>query len=183
MASDGRALTGRRVVMFPFPFGSHITQMLQLGELLRARGLGVTVLHTDFNAPDPTCHPELTFVSIRESLPADVVASPDMVEQMMGLNAACEAPFQAALAEELLARGGQQQAQRQGPREVACVVVDGQWYKMLGAATRVAVPALALRADGAATFLTMLATPRLVADGYLPVKGTFFDLRGKQETL
>jgi uncharacterized ParB-like nuclease family protein len=121
--------------------------------------------------------PELTFVSIRESLPADVVASPDMVEQMMGLNAACEAPFQAALAEEL-ARGVQQ-----GPREVACVVVDGQWYKMLGAATRVAVPALALRADGAATFLSMLATPRLLADGYLPVKGTFFDLHGTRNSV
>ncbi|XP_066393524.1 DIMBOA UDP-glucosyltransferase BX8-like [Miscanthus floridulus] len=169
MAGDGRAPTGRRVVMFPFPFGSHTTQMLQLGELLRARGLGVTVLHTDFNAPDPTCHPEITFVSIRESLPADVVASPDMVEQMIGLNAACEAPFQAALAEELLARGTTTGGQ-QGPREVACVVVDGQWYKMLGAATRVAVPALALRADGAATFLSMLDTPRLVADGYLPIK-------------
>lgn len=164
-AGDGRAPTGtgRRVVLFPFPFGSHIAQMLQLGELLRARGLGVTVLHTDFNTPDPAeCHPDLAFVSIRESLPADVVANPDMVEQMMALNAACEAPFQAALAEQLL------------PRDVACVVVDGQWYKMLGAATRVAVPALALRADGAATFLSMLATPRLLADGYLPVKGTFF---------
>jgi hypothetical protein len=57
------------------------------------------------------------------------------------------------------------------------VVVDGQWYKMLGAATRVAVPALALRSDSAATFLSMLATPRLVADGYLPVKGTLFYLR------
>jgi len=157
--------------MFPFPFGRHITQMLQLGELLRARGLGVTVLHTAFNAPDPTCHPELTFVSIRESLPADVVACPDMVEQMMALNAACEAQFQAALAEQL-ARGGHQALQ--GPGEVACVVVDGQWYKMLGAATHVAVPALALRADGAATFLSMLATPRLVADGNPPTKRTSF---------
>ncbi|OEL31370.1 UDP-glucose iridoid glucosyltransferase [Dichanthelium oligosanthes] len=157
MAGDGRSPTGRRVVMFPFPFGSHITPMLQLAGLLRARGLAVTVLHADLNAPDPARHPDFTFVSIRESLPDEVVSSPDMVEQMIGLNAACEAPFQAALAE--LVRGG-------GPREVACAVVDGQWYKMLGAATRAGVPALALRTDGAATFLTMLATPRLHADGY-----------------
>lgn len=165
---DGRAPSGLRVVMFPFPFWSHINQMLQLGKLLRARGLGVTMLHTDFNAPDPALHPDITFVSIRESLPAEVVANPDMVEQMMQLNAVCEAPFQAALAGELLARG----TTTGGPREVACVVVDGQWYKMLGAATRVAVPALVLRADGAATLLSMLATPRLRADGYLPIKGT-----------
>lgn len=163
---DGRAPSGLRVVMFPFPFWTHINQMLQLGKLLRARGLGVTMLHTDFNAPDPALHPDITFVSIRESLPAEVVANPDMVEQMMQLNAVCEAPFQAALAGELLARG----TTTGGPREVACVVVDGQWYKMLGAATRVAVPALVLRADGAATLLSMLATPRLHADGYLPIK-------------
>uniref|UniRef100_A0A0D3GP29 UDP-glycosyltransferases domain-containing protein n=1 Tax=Oryza barthii TaxID=65489 RepID=A0A0D3GP29_9ORYZ len=34
----------RRVVMFPFPFRSHIAPMLQLAELLRGRGLAVTVV-------------------------------------------------------------------------------------------------------------------------------------------
>ncbi|TVU39879.1 hypothetical protein EJB05_13323, partial [Eragrostis curvula] len=161
-AVDGRSPTGRRVVMFPFPFPSHITPMLQLAGLLRARGLAVTLLHTDFNAPDSALHPEFTFVSIRESLPRDVVDNADMVEQMMGLNAACEAPFQASLGELLLLHG---------QRAICAVVVDGQWYAMLGAAKRTGVPALAMRADGAATFLSMLATPRLRAAGYLPVKG------------
>ncbi|XP_062186574.1 DIMBOA UDP-glucosyltransferase BX8-like [Phragmites australis] len=162
MADDGRAPTSRRVVMFPLPFRSHITPMLQLAGLLRARGLGVTVLHTDFNAPDAAQHPEFTFVSIRESLPEEVVAAnADMVEQMVGLNTACEAPFQAALRGLL---------HRQEPRDVACVVVDGQWYAMLGAARRAGVPALVLRADSAATFLSMLATPRLCAAGYFPIE-------------
>ncbi|KAL6638982.1 hypothetical protein ACP70R_022712 [Stipagrostis hirtigluma subsp. patula] len=167
MAGDGRAPTaGRRVVLFPFPFRSHITPMLQLAELLRARGLAVTVLHADLNAPDPARHPELAFVSIGESLPDEVAAGDaDIVEQMVGLNAACEAPFQAALAE--LVRRPQQE-----PRgDVACAVVDGQWYAMLAAARRVGVPALALRSDSAATLLSMLATPRLRAAGYVPVEG------------
>ncbi|PAN10235.1 hypothetical protein PAHAL_2G080700 [Panicum hallii] len=160
MAGDWRSPIGRRVVLFPFPSGSHITPMLQLAGLLRARGLGVTVLHADFNAPDPARHPELAFVSIRESLPDEVAASPDQAERMMGLNAACEAPFQAAL-EELVRRGG-------GP--VACAVVDGQWYGMLGAARRAGVPALALGAGSAAAFLAMLAAPRPRADGYVPIE-------------
>ncbi|KAK3124857.1 hypothetical protein QOZ80_7BG0594830 [Eleusine coracana subsp. coracana] len=166
MAGEGRSPTGHRVVMFPFPSPSHITPMLQLAGLLRARGLDVTVLHADFNAPDPARHPEFTFVSIRENLPREVVYNADMVEQMIGFNAACEAPFQAALEALLL--------QEDEPR-VCAVVVDGQWYAMLGAAKRAGVPALAMRADGAATFLSMLATPRLRADGYVPIEGERLD--------
>jgi len=142
----------------------HITPMLQLAGLLRARGLGVTVLHADLNAPDPARHPELAFVSIRESLPDEVAAAgPDPAERMLGLNAACEAPFQAAL-EELV---------RRGDEPVACAVVDGQWYRMLGTARRAGVPELALGADSAAAFLAMLAATRPRADGHAPAEGTF----------
>ncbi|KAB8104897.1 hypothetical protein EE612_038134 [Oryza sativa] len=88
----------RRVVMFPFPFRSHIAPMLQLAELLRGRGLAVTVVRTTFNAPDAARHPELIFVPIHERLP-DAATDPgtDLVEQMLALNAACEAPFREAL--------------------------------------------------------------------------------------
>ncbi|EEC81786.1 hypothetical protein OsI_25491 [Oryza sativa Indica Group] len=87
-----------RVVMFPFPFRSHIAPMLQFAELLRGRGLAVTVVRTTFNAPDAARHPELTFVPIHERLP-DAATDPgtDLVEQMLALNAACEAPFREAL--------------------------------------------------------------------------------------
>uniref|UniRef100_J3MJP6 Glucosyltransferase n=1 Tax=Oryza brachyantha TaxID=4533 RepID=J3MJP6_ORYBR len=68
-AVHGRSHPPRRVVMFPFPFPSHIAPMLQLAELLRARGLAVTVVHTSFNAPDSAGHPELTFVPMHERLP------------------------------------------------------------------------------------------------------------------
>ena len=166
MAGDERSPTGRRVVLFPFPSESHTTPMLQLAGLLRARGLGVTVLHADLNAPDPARHPGLAFVSIGESLPDEIASSPDLAERVMSLNTACEAPFQAAL-EDLVRRGGV------GGEPVACAVVDGQWYRMLGAARRAGVPALALGADSAAAFLAMLAATRPRADGHAPVQGTF----------
>ncbi|CAD6220532.1 unnamed protein product [Miscanthus lutarioriparius] len=134
----------QRIVLFPLPFQGHISPMLQLAALLHARGLAVTVLHTGFNAPDPTRHPtEFTFVPIHESFPAELLA----------LNAACEAPFRESLA-SLLLRGGQDQ-------DVACAVVDGQCYSALRAAHQLGVPALALRTDSAATFRSMLAYPRL----------------------
>jgi hypothetical protein len=128
--------------------------------------LAVTVLHTDFNAPDPARHPELAFVPIHETLP-DEAASPetDIVAQLLALNGACEAPFREALASLLLG---------QRPPDVACVVVDGQWYTALGAASGLGEPVLALRTDSAATFRSMLALPLLRDVGYIPIKGTYY---------
>ncbi|XP_044400788.1 DIMBOA UDP-glucosyltransferase BX8-like [Triticum aestivum] len=150
----------RRVVLFPLPFQGHLSPMLQLAELLRARGLAVTVLHTDFNAPDPARHPELAFVSIHEALPHEATSpDADIVAQLLALNSGCEAPFREALASLLLLR-----------EDVACVVVDGQWYAALGAAGALGVPVLALRTDSAATFGSLLAFPRLRDAGYVPIK-------------
>ena len=53
----------------------------------------------------------------------------------------------------------------------ASVVVDGQWYAALGAASGLDMPVLALRTDSAATFRTILAFPRLRDAGYIPIKG------------
>ncbi|CAD6226236.1 unnamed protein product [Miscanthus lutarioriparius] len=144
----------RRIVLFPLPFQGHMNPMLQLATLLHGRGLAVTVLHTGFNAPDPTRHPaEFTFVPIHESFPAEVTSpGADIATQLLALNAACEAPFREALA-SLLLRGQDQ--------DVACAVVDGQCYSALRAAHQLGVPALALRTDSAATFRSMLAYPRL----------------------
>ena len=155
----------RRVVLFSLPFHGHLNPMLKLAALLRARGLAVTVLHTCFNAPDPARHhPELAFVPIHETLP-DEATSPDsdILRKLLALNAACEAPFRAALA-SLLLRGG-------GRQDVACAVVDGQCYAAMRAAGELGVPALALRTDSAAAFRNMLAWPRLRDAGYVPIKG------------
>ncbi|TVU39877.1 hypothetical protein EJB05_13320, partial [Eragrostis curvula] len=118
----------------------------------------VTVLHTDFNDPDPARHPEFTFVSIRESLPRDVIDNAGMVEQMMGLNAACETPFQAALEEVLHLQGHRA---RSAP-----------WWSP---PTRRAVVRHAGRgqARGRRRHVPqhgMLATPRLRDAGYVPVR-------------
>ena len=156
----------RRVVLFSLPFHGHLNLMLKLTALLQARGLGVTVLHTCFNAPDPARHPELAFVPIREAFPAEVTSpGADIARQLQALNAASEAPFREALASLLRGGGGGHR------RDVACAVVDGQCYAALRAATQLGVPALALRTDSAATFRSLLAYPRLRDAGYVPVAG------------
>ncbi|KAF0908931.1 hypothetical protein E2562_030227 [Oryza meyeriana var. granulata] len=82
---------------------------------------------------------------------------------MLALNAACEAPFREAL--RWVVRCGQVGRWR----EVACLVVDGQWYAALTAATEVGVAALALLIDSAATLHCMLSYSRLLSSGYLPI--------------
>ncbi|PAN10250.1 hypothetical protein PAHAL_2G081700 [Panicum hallii] len=161
----GDGVRRRRVVLFSLPFQGHLNPMLKLAALLRARGLGVTVLHTGFNAPDPARHPEVDFVPIHETLP-DEATSPDsdILRKLLALNAACEAPFRAALASLLRGGGG---GHRQ---DVACAVVDGQCYAAMGAAAQLGVPALALRTDSAAAFRNMLACPRLRDACYIPIK-------------
>uniref|UniRef100_A0A0E0MT93 Histone deacetylase domain-containing protein n=1 Tax=Oryza rufipogon TaxID=4529 RepID=A0A0E0MT93_ORYRU len=71
LVNGGSGSHRRRIVMFLFPFRSHIAPMLQLAELLRDRGLTVNVVHTTFNSPNATRHPKLTFVPMHERPPPD----------------------------------------------------------------------------------------------------------------
>jgi UDP-N-acetylglucosamine:LPS N-acetylglucosamine transferase len=162
---EGGVHRRRVVVLFSLPFQGHLNPTLKLAALLRARGLAVTVLHTDFNAPDPARHPELAFVPIHEAPLPDAAVSPDsdILAKLLALNAAVAAPFRKALASLKDA--------------VACAVVDGQCYAAMDAASRLGVPVLALRTDSAASLRNMLAMPRLRDAGYLSFKGkrvTFF---------
>ncbi|CAL5089557.1 unnamed protein product [Urochloa decumbens] len=174
--SNGVRRRRRRVVLFSLPFQGHLNPTLKLAALLHAGGLAVTVLHTDFNAPDPARHhPELTFVPIHETPLPDAAVSPDsdILAKLLALNAACAAPFRDALASLLLCSGGHD--------DVACAVVDGQCYAAMRAAGELGVPVLALRTDSAAALRNMLAIPRLRDAGYclLPIKVANVDAEEK----
>nr|CAB3452460.1 unnamed protein product [Digitaria exilis] len=158
----------RVVVLFSLPFQGHLNPMLKLASLLAARGLGVTVLHTDFNAPDPARHPVgLAFAPIHETLPGEAT-SPDshILTKLLVLNAACDAPFRNTLASLL-----RDHHRDDDGGDVACAVVDGQCFAAMRAAGELGVPVLALRTDSAASFRNMLAIPRLRDAGYIPIKG------------
>uniref|UniRef100_A0A0D9WXN2 Uncharacterized protein n=1 Tax=Leersia perrieri TaxID=77586 RepID=A0A0D9WXN2_9ORYZ len=91
----------RRVVLFPLPYQGHLSPIFQLTALLRDRGLAVSILHTNLNAPDPARHPpDIAFVPIHESLAEkeEEGAELDLVSRFLVIDAACEAPFRTALA-------------------------------------------------------------------------------------
>ncbi|KAL5580891.1 hypothetical protein UlMin_013333 [Ulmus minor] len=51
----------RLVVLVPCPFQGHISPMLQLGDMLHSKGFSITIVHANFNSPNPQNHSHFTF--------------------------------------------------------------------------------------------------------------------------
>ncbi|XP_037462708.1 DIMBOA UDP-glucosyltransferase BX8-like [Triticum dicoccoides] len=161
----------RRVLMFPLPFQGHINPMLQLADVLHGPGLAVTILHyTGFrNTLDPALRPEFGFVAVPDGVPADVVASGNVVSMIVAMNTAMEASvaFRDVLAGERMPRA-------------ACLFVDSSLFGAQKAAEELGLPTIALRTGSAACFNCILAYPMLHQNGYLPPEGSQLDMPVKE---
>ncbi|CAD6220536.1 unnamed protein product [Miscanthus lutarioriparius] len=166
-ASNGRRSSRRRprrVLMFPLPFQGHINPMLQLGNVLHARGLAVTVLHTRLNALDPARrHPEFQFVPVLDGVPAHVAASGNVIDIIEAMNAAMEADGAAALRAVL-----ESVVADEARPPAACIVFDANLLAVPRAAEAVGLRTLVLRTASAACLGCFLAYPMLHQKGYLP---------------
>uniref|UniRef100_A0ACD5WFN9 Uncharacterized protein n=1 Tax=Avena sativa TaxID=4498 RepID=A0ACD5WFN9_AVESA len=162
MASvNGDSRRARRVLVFPLPFQGHINPMMQLADVLHSRGLGVTVLHTRFNALDPALHPEYAFVAVPDGIPADVAASGSIISIILAMNAAMEA---SGAVHDVLAS-----VLADGPA-AACLFIDANLLAVQKVAAALGLPTMVLRTGSAACFSCFLAYPMLHQKGYLPPK-------------
>nr|CAB3456161.1 unnamed protein product [Digitaria exilis] len=154
-----RRRAAARVVVFPLPFQGHITPALQLAGALHARGeLAVTILHTAFNAPDPTRHPGFSFVSVPDAVPEAITGGG--IAKILALNAAMEASghVRAALA-SLMA---------EAEPKLACLIMDSTLTAAQKAAAGLGLPTLVLHTGGAACFRLFRSYDMLHDKGYLP---------------
>ncbi|BAT00772.1 Os07g0241600 [Oryza sativa Japonica Group] len=156
----------RRVLVFPLPFQGHTNPMLQLAGALHGRGgLCVTVLHTRFNALDPSRHPELAFVEVADGIPPDVAARGRVAEIILAMNAAMEATEDESGAaspsniREVLASVV---AAGEGQPSVACLVIDSHLLAVQKAAAGLGIPTLVLRTGSAACLRCYLAYDMLL---------------------
>jgi hypothetical protein len=78
MEEKGRRRRRVRVVLVPFPFQGHINPMLQLGSILHSNGFSITVVHAQYNSPDPSTHPDFSFVPL-----PDTSSSPDFTAEVV----------------------------------------------------------------------------------------------------
>ncbi|KAI6676270.1 hypothetical protein NL676_037066 [Syzygium grande] len=141
--------------------------MLQLGRILYARGFSITVLHTNFRAPDPSSHPHFTFRSITDGLDRSEASMSDIPGLISLLNARCASPFEECLREMMSLQGGEEVP-------VACLISDSLFGFTCGVAKRLKVRALMLRTGSAASLYVYTIYPVLKEKGYVPIHGKAF---------
>ena len=153
-----------RVVLVPPPFQGHITPMLQLGAILHSKGFSITVAHAEFNAPDSSKHPEFFFLPLSDNV-SDIDSSFwNLLVVITAINVNCKEPLQRYLV---------QMMEKQEPHDqVCCIIYDSIMYFTDAVANHMKLPSIILRTTSAFNFVAWHATPRLLAEGYIPLPGT-----------
>ncbi|KAI7751471.1 hypothetical protein M8C21_020119 [Ambrosia artemisiifolia] len=109
----------RRLVLFPLPLQGHINPMLQLANILYTKGFKITIIHTNFNSPNPSNYPQFTFKSISDGLSKSKDKSLNLETSnhvINFMNKSCIDPFAACLAKLLEVE------------PVACLISDALWH-------------------------------------------------------
>lgn len=150
---------GRRVILFPLPLQGHINPMLQLASILYSQGFSITIIHTNFNSPNPSNYPHFSFNSISESLWESEVSTEDTISLLTVLNDKCVVPFQDCLA-KLISNGDQEEP-------VACLITDAIWHFAQTVADTLRLPRIVLRTSSISSFLAFSAFQILLEKGYL----------------
>lgn len=149
------------LVLFPVPLQGHINPMLQLANILHAKGFSITIIHTQFNSPTKSKHPHFTFLPISDGLSKTEISREDVIPLLTLLNTNCVAPFRDCLA-GLLADG-----------PIACLITDAILHFSQSVADGFGLPRIVLRTSSISSFLVFAALP-VIHEKYLPKQGVGF---------
>jgi hypothetical protein len=148
-----------RVVLVPCPFQGHLNPMLQLGSILHSNGFSITVVHAQYNSPNPSNHPDFSFLSLPDTSSDPNILACGLIALVFHLNAVCKARFRECLAEV------------GSDDEIACIIYDEFMYFSEETAKDLNLPSIILRTASASTFLTRTALFNLKAEGHIPFPG------------
>ncbi|XP_059430989.1 UDP-glycosyltransferase 76E2-like [Corylus avellana] len=151
----------RRVVLVPAPFQGHINPMLQLGSILHSNGFSITVVHAQYNSPDPSTHPDFSFLPLPDSSSDHNILAADGVGFVLELNAKCKARFPECLAQVMTQLGSDDD-------RIACIIHDEFMYFSQETAKDLKLPSIVLRTASASNFFARDALFQLKAEGHLP---------------
>ncbi|XVE69323.1 hypothetical protein DITRI_Ditri09bG0143200 [Diplodiscus trichospermus] len=158
-------MKGRGVILFPMPFQGHINPMLQLASILHAKGFSITIIHTQFNSPNPSNFPHFRFCSIPDGLSENHAVPSDInniVTFLMILNSNCAIPFRDCLA-QLLSVNSED--------HIACLITDALWHFTQAVADGFKLPRIVLRTNSVSYFLVLTSMPPFLREkGYFPVQ-------------
>ncbi|KAF5770988.1 putative cytokinin 7-beta-glucosyltransferase [Helianthus annuus] len=161
-------LQSRRIILFPLPFQGHINPMLQLANILHTRGFKITIIHAEYNSPNPSNYPHFTFKPIKDHLSKVAHEYPtnrDGTYFVRYLNKSCVDSFTDCLA-GLLTEPGEER--------VACVITDACFYFTQAVADDMKLPRIVLRTSSLGCNLAYEALPFYSKTGsfYLTKQGS-----------
>ncbi|KAI3956255.1 hypothetical protein MKW92_019655 [Papaver armeniacum] len=166
----------RRLVLFPCPYlQGHINPMLQLATLLHSKGFSITIIHTRFNAPNPSDYPHFHFAPISSSSPdSDIVdqfhlqhSTSDIIAFVSAINVKFVNPFRDCLIH--LLSSSSNEANNNGDT-IACVITDALMHFTQDVANNLHIPRIVLRTSSPTSFVAFAAYPLLLQMGYLPIQ-------------
>jgi hypothetical protein len=138
--------------------------MLQLGSILHSNGFSITVVHAQYNSPDPSSHPDFSFLSLPDTS-TPVFLTGKIMASVVQLNPNCKARFQDCLAEAM-----RQQGSDDG---IARTIHDEMMYFSQAAAKDLELRSIVLRTASAAHFLPRTDLIQLKTEGHIPFPGTY----------
>ncbi|XVF05417.1 hypothetical protein REPUB_Repub05bG0170100 [Reevesia pubescens] len=148
-----------RLVLVLYPFQGHINPMLQLATILHSKGFSITIVHPEFNSPNPSNHPEFTFRSIPDKLIESNVSLADFTTLLLTLNRNCLAPFQQYMNQILLEKDSIND-------HVAGIIYDTLSYFAQSVADDLRLPGISVRTSAAASMLVFAVVPNPDGKGY-----------------
>ncbi|KAL2333314.1 hypothetical protein Fmac_014527 [Flemingia macrophylla] len=154
MQQEAVQRNGGRLLLIPFPLQGHINPMLHLAQILHSKGFSITIIHTTFNAPNPSNYPHFTFCSIQQPLSQ----TQDFLDFLLDLNVKCTTPFHDCVTKIL------------SQEPVACLISDAICYFTQDVADTLRLPRIVLRTGALSSFLAFAAFPLLRQKGYIPIQ-------------
>nr|XP_043638222.1 UDP-glucose iridoid glucosyltransferase-like [Erigeron canadensis] len=161
---DGRT-RGKPLVLVASPFQGHMTPMLQLGSVLHSKGFSITIVHTKLNSPDPSNHPEFTFLPLFDNFLA-IDASANFTKFCEVLNNNCKMQLQDHLTRKI--KEGKEANDEMNQR--ITIIHDNIMYFVEEVASNLNLPSIVFRSSSASYMPAFLALPKLHAQGQLPVQ-------------
>ncbi|XWS74069.1 hypothetical protein CRYUN_Cryun02cG0183700 [Craigia yunnanensis] len=130
------------LVLVMMPFQGHITPMLQLATILHSEGFSITIIHPELNSPNPSNHPEFTFIPI----PHRVTESDgDVGSLLLSLNNNSAAPIQQCIKKIL--------HQKDSRDHITGILYDTLMFCAQTIADDLRLPGINVRTGSAATLL------------------------------
>ncbi|XP_021652500.2 UDP-glucose iridoid glucosyltransferase isoform X1 [Hevea brasiliensis] len=161
-----------RLVFLTSPFQGHINPMLQLATILHSKGFSITIVHLQFNSPNPSNHPQFTFKPITDNLSESKVLQGDILGTVKALNKNCQVPF------ELYMK--QMTEKEDSDDRISCIVYDGLMYFAHTVANNLKLPGIIVRTSAAAGIFNFTVFPHPHQQGYISLLG---DLLGDIKVL